>query len=70
MREIFQNYELYAEWILENWNTKQKLDKLILDNGLMKEKYFSANGEPFRQLTREEFNRIYRKDEFLFIPKL
>ncbi len=70
MKEVFQNYEHYANWICENWESKSKeLDNLILESDLLIEKEVNCNGETHRALTKKEFNELESKG-FIFVPKI
>ncbi len=70
MKEVFQNYEHYANWISNNWESKStELDKLILEYGLLIEKEYNCTGQTHRALTKKEFNEKESKG-FIFIPNL
>jgi hypothetical protein len=70
MREVFQNYEHYANWILANWQEKSEdMNKLILESGLLVERENNCNGETHRSLTKEEF-LIKESGEYIMIPHL
>lgn len=68
MEEVFQNFEHYSEWILSNWNKDAVLDSVIIKSQLIL-------GEPYRQLTKDEFDKregeglikiptIYESDDY------
>lgn len=60
MEEVFQNYDHFKEWILKNWQTDKVLDSVIIKNELMV-------GEPYRMLTKQEFNERDSRN-FIKIP--
>lgn len=66
MEEVFQNYEHYIGWIQVKWETSRELDLLIIKNNLVVERKYSCNGEPYRMLTKTEFEQ----QENIKIPKL
>lgn len=53
MEEEFQSYEHYIGWIQVKWETN--LDAQIIENNLVVERKYSCNGEPYRLLTKTEF---------------
>lgn len=68
MKEVFQNYEHYANWISENWESKSKeLDNKILESDLLIERENNCNGETHRFLSKSEFKEKESKG-FIFIP--
>lgn len=69
MDEVFQNYNHYAEWLLNNWNRNSNLDSIIINKGLMKEKPICMNGQSYRQLTKSEFSEL-ESLSFVLIPSL
>lgn len=70
MKEVFQDYSHYANWILENWQEKsQEMNKLILESNLLVERQNNCNGETHRYLTKKEFDELESKG-FVFVPNL
>lgn len=69
MKEVFQNYNHYAEWIFSNWQKNKIIDELIIQRGLLVEKINCCNGNAFRQLTKEEFREL-ESFGFIEIPLL
>lgn len=64
--ETFQNYKHYAQWISNNWDKTYKLNSAIVENNLVLERKYSCNGEPYRMLSKTEFEQ----QETIKIPKL
>lgn len=69
MEEVFQNYEHFKQWILKNWEIDTVLDSVIIKNGLMIERENNCNGEPYRMLTKSEFNKRDSQN-FIRIPTI
>lgn len=69
MEEVFQNYKHYTNWISDNWETDRVLDSVIIKNNLVVERKYSCNGEPYRLLTKTEFN-IRESENFIKIPTI
>ena len=70
MKEVFQTYEHYANWILENWQEKsEELNNIILQSGLLIERINNCTGETHRYLSKEEFLQKETKG-FIFIPSI
>lgn len=69
MKEVFQNYQHYANWILDNWQQKsQEMNKLILESGLLVERQNNCNGETHRYFTKEEFVAKEEENGYIVIP--
>lgn len=69
MEEVFQSFEHYKDWLLQNWHKDKILDKIILANKLIIEKEKPSDGESFRMMTKEEFIQMESKN-FIKIPVL
>jgi hypothetical protein len=67
MEEVFQNFEHYKKWIANNWEQSETLDSLIIKFDLVVERQNNCNGEPYRMLTKEEFDKRDSED-FVKIP--
>lgn len=69
MEEVFQSFEHYKDWLLQNWHKDKILDKIILANKLIIEKEKPSDGVSFRMMTKEEFIQMESKN-FIKIPVL
>lgn len=69
MKEVFQNYKHYCDWISENYQITKELDDLIISLGLLIEKEVNCNGETHRNLTKLEFTQK-ESQGFVFVPLL
>lgn len=70
MEEVFQNYKHYTDWISNNWDRTSTLNNRIIKNQLVVERNYNCNGEPYRMLTKIEFNEIENSKGFLKIPTI
>lgn len=67
MKEVFQNYEHYSKWMIQNWNYQTTdLDKKIIENGLLV-KIEHHNENAFRLMFKSEFKEK-EKIGFIFVP--
>lgn len=69
MREVFQNYKHYVDWLNTNWENSRDLDKEIISRNLVLAKTVNCNGEMYRSLTKAEFSEM-EKEGFIQIPRV
>lgn len=69
MEEVFQNYKHYTDWISNNWDRTATLNNIIIKNQLVVERNYNCNGEPYRILTKTEFD-TRENENFIKIPTI
>lgn len=57
MLEEFNSYKEYKDYINKNWDRTYSMNLEIINRKLLVYRKINLNGEPFRMLTEEEFNK-------------
>lgn len=69
MKEVFQNYQHYTNWIMKNWNYQTTdLDQEIIKTGLLIE-IDNFGGIEYRLMFKSEFTQK-EKTGFVLIPTI